>query len=152
MSAADPDLAPSPDACAFFQIRRASRTISRFYDRALRPSGLKITQFSLLSAVRELGPVSITALAEVLGLERTSLSRNLRPLEKQGLIRVSPEGYKRTRTVELTVAGRALWREARGLWEQAQSAIDAHLGAERAAQLRDLLADVSALDRDDAAA
>ena len=119
--------------------------ISRFYDRALQPSGLKITRFSLLSVVRELGPVSISGLADALALERTSLTRNLRPLEKKGLIDVAPEGYRRARMVAITDEGQAVWDEALILWQQAQRTIDEHLGTDRAAQLRGLLQDLTAL-------
>jgi DNA-binding MarR family transcriptional regulator len=137
---------PSSTACAFSNIRRASRTNSRSYDRALRPSGRKITQYSLPSVVREPGPISISGLADALALERTSLTRNLRPLEQQGLIRVSPEGYRRARLGEITDEGLALWQRALGLWQTAQQTIDEHLGAERSAELRDLLAEVTAFD------
>ena len=144
-----PEAEPSARSCACFNLRRASRAVSRYYDQWLRPAGLRTTQFSLLSALRERGPVSITELAGLLGLERTTLTRNLRPLEKQGLLRVSPEGFKRTRTVEITGDGERQWSEALVRWRQAQAGIDAHLGIDGSTTLRALLADLAGLDADE---
>ena len=137
----EPQVPASPleAACTCFYLRRAARTISREYDRWLKPTGLKTTQFTLLSVASATGPLSITDLAAQLGMERTSLTRNLRPLEERGLIAVSPEGWKRTRLVELTDAGREILNQALPLWGQAQQAVTERMGAESAEELRKLL-------------
>ena len=130
---------PLDQACTCFYLRRAARTVSREYDRWLKPTGLKTTQFSLLTVASAAGPVSITDLAEQLGMERTSLTRNLRPLEQRDLIAVSPEGWKRTRLVEVTDAGHEILEQAAPLWQQAQQAVSDRLGADNAETLRTLL-------------
>lgn len=135
---------PGNDPCLCFELRRAARAVSRDYDRWLKPTGLKTTQFSVLSMASGRGPVSITELAEALGMERTSLTRNLRPLEARGLLRVAPEGWKRTRLVEITREGRAVLETALPLWAQAQQALKAELGDGQVEQLKALLAQTGA--------
>ncbi len=130
---------PTEDPCLCFSLRKAARTISREYDQHLKPAGLKTTQFTLLSMTASRGPLSITELAEQLGMERTSLSRTLRPLEAKGYVQVSPEGYKRTRLVEITRAGRRQLETALPLWAQAQRTVQTRLGVEQASELRELL-------------
>ncbi len=136
-----PSISGLDEVCTCFYLRRAARAISRDYDRALKPLGLKATQFTVLSATAQTGPVSITELAATLGMERTSLTRNLRPLEHRALLARSEEGWKRTRLVELTDAGRALLAEAIPLWQQAQRGLSERLGEAKVEQLRALLRD-----------
>ena len=104
------------------------RSVTRAYDEALRPIGLRSTQLLLLVAVAAEGTVSITALANTLGMDRTTLTRNVRPLEKDGLIERGGERWRRSRALKVTPAGRALMSEAVPLWEGAQESLRTKLG------------------------
>ena len=114
--------------CACLKVRMAARAVTRAYDGILRPVGLRATQLSVLVAVAIDGATSIAALADFLGMDRTTLTRNLRPLQKQGLISVGPEGWRRSRNLEITKKGRSRLREALPLWERAQDALREKLG------------------------
>lgn len=117
------------DNCACGRVRMAARAVTRRYDDALRPSGLRATQFAVLVAVSVDGAISIASLAKQLGMDRSTLTRNLGPMVKEGLIAVGLEGWRRSRTLEITKAGRARMRDALPLWEGAQEALRRHLGA-----------------------
>jgi DNA-binding MarR family transcriptional regulator len=106
----------------------AARAVTRAYDAALRPVGLRATQFAVLVAVATEGALSITALAESMGMDRSTLTRNLRPLAKDGLLAVGHEGWHRSRTVAITERGRARVREALPLWARAQARLQRQLG------------------------
>jgi DNA-binding MarR family transcriptional regulator len=116
------------DRCACHRVRMAARAVTRFYDERLRPVGLRATQLSVLVAVASDEVTSITALASFMGMDRSTLTRNLSPLEKQSLIEVGAEGWRRSRTIEITSKGRARLREALPLWEGAQQALKQQLG------------------------
>lgn len=116
------------DTCACHKIRMASRAVTRAYDDALRPVGLRATQVSLLAAVALEGAMSITALADAIGMDRSTLTRNLAPLEAEGLLRVGGEGWRRSRTLEITAKGRAALGKAMPLWEAAQKRLRHALG------------------------
>jgi DNA-binding MarR family transcriptional regulator len=114
--------------CACSKVRMAARAVTRAYDEALRPVGLRATQLAVLVAVGVEDTVSITALAGSLGMDRTTLTRNLRPLEKDGLVAVGNEGWRRSRALAITKQGRARLREALPLWQRAQDALRHKLG------------------------
>lgn len=116
------------DDCACHKVRMAARAVTRAYDDALRPAGLRATQFAVLVAVALDGAMSITALAKVMGMDRSTLTRNLGPLGKEGLIAVGLEGWHRSRTLEITKKGRSRLREAMPLWERAQKTLKENLG------------------------
>jgi DNA-binding MarR family transcriptional regulator len=116
------------DTCACHKIRMASRAVTRAYDDALRPVALRATQVSLLAAVALDGAMSITALAEAIGMDRSTLTRNLAPLEADGLLRVGGEGWRRSRTLAITAKGRARLEKAMPLWEAAQRRLRQELG------------------------
>ncbi len=118
------------DNCACHRVRTAARAVTRAYDEALRPVGLRATQLSVLLAVAADDAMSITALAKFMGMDRSTLTRNLRPLEKEGFITLGVEGWHRSRTLEVTKAGRARLREALPLWKRAQQALKKKLGEE----------------------
>ena len=126
-------------------MRRAAHAITQLYDTMLAPSGLKITQLSLLRAVARQGPVSISALAAAVYLDRTTLGRNLHLLEHEGLVSLSPGTDQRERVVHLTDQGAAALEVAAPLWEQAQAAVDAALGKEQLETLTALLSKVAAV-------
>jgi len=116
------------ERCVCTKVRTAARLITHAYDDALRPSGLRVTQFALLAAIGADKSVSITALAQLLDMDRTTLSRNLRPLEKDGLVKLGSDGKGRSRTLELTLKGRERFQEAIPLWEKAQDSFRHKIG------------------------
>ncbi len=128
--------------CALNNLRKAMRATTQLYDEALAPSGLRATQFSVLAAIRLRDGVSMSHLAHMLVTDRTTLTRNLRPLEREGLIRVAPGRDARTRLVTLTDLGRAALEDAAPMREEAQARVEAALGGERYAALLDTLQEV----------
>jgi len=114
----------------------ASRAVTRLYDDTLRPVGLRATQLVLLVAIGSGEAVSITALAKLIGMDRSTLTRNLAPLERDGLVRVGNEGWRRSRTIEITKKGSARSREALSFWEKAQNTLRKKLGARKWAVVR----------------
>ena len=122
--------------CVCHRTRMAARAVSRLYDDILRSVGLRATQLAVLVAVGGDDVVSITALAKFMGMDRSTLTRNLAPLEREGLIRVGNEGWRRSRTVEITKKGRGRLHEALPLWEQAQAALRQKLGGKKWAVIR----------------
>ena len=135
------DLARIPGSCAHFNLRRADRAMTQLYDEILRPSGIRSTQFTLLTAIRLSAPVAINSLADAIAMDRTTLTRNLRPLMKEGLIAVQPGKDRRVREVSLTEDGRRALDEAFPLWQKAQAQIAERLGSDR---MEHLLGDLSA--------
>ncbi len=125
------DMSRVPGTCANYNLRRADRVVTQLYDEMLRPAGLKSTQFTLLTAVRLKEPIAINGLAEALFIDRTTLTRNLRPLQKEGWIGVAPGQDRRVREVSLTAEGREVLEQAYPLWQQAQARIAERLGSER---------------------
>jgi len=123
-------------------LRMATRAVTKRYDEALRPAGLRTTQYSVLARLRFEGPFTLTRLAERLALDRTTLARELEPLRRRGLVSVTPGADRRRREVALTEEGRALLRKARPLWEAAQVGVVEELGVERVGAL---LAELSAI-------
>lgn len=132
--------------CTHLKLRQLGRTVSRHYEAHLAGSGLRITQYSLLSAVVKLGPVGLGKLASVLRLDGSTLSRNLQPLVDQGLVDVhAGEADARSRVARATPAGQALRAEAQRAWKQAQLALNQRLGVERVAALHGLIGESLAL-------
>jgi DNA-binding MarR family transcriptional regulator len=126
--------------CACFNLRKATRAMTQLYDDALRPAGLRCTQFSLLTLLKASGTVSMTRLAEDAVMDRTTLARNLEVLQRDGLVRIRPGEDARVREIELTRAGVAKLEEAFPLWREAQRTVRKGLGPGR---LSRLLADLS---------
>jgi DNA-binding MarR family transcriptional regulator len=106
--------------CACLKVRTAARAVTRLYDDAFRPVGLRATQLSVLVAVASSQAVSIASLSRLLGMDRSTLTRNLRPLEEKGLVALGPEGHHRSRTLNITSRGEQLVRKALPLWEKIQ--------------------------------
>ncbi len=125
-----PALARTAD-CACLTLRMAARAVTQMYDEALKPSGLKATQFSVLAAVAVVGPASMTALARALVMDRTTLTRNLKPLMARGLIAAAAGGDKRQRTIATTAKGDTALAHALPLWKQAHDQIVDGVGAAR---------------------
>jgi len=114
------DLAALINECACLKVRTAARAVTRFYDDALRPVGLRATQLSVLVAVAFGEAVSIASLSRLLGMDRSTLTRNLRPLELKGLVVLGPEAHHRSRTLSITSKGKELVRQALPIWEKTQ--------------------------------
>jgi len=130
------------ETCVCHKVRMAARAVTRAYDEALRPTGLRSTQFSVLVAVGLDGAISITALAKFMGMDRTTLTRNLRPLYDEGLVAVGPEGWRRSRNLEITSKGRVRLKEALPLWTRAQRTLQAGLGEPRWRSVQRTLTDL----------
>lgn len=114
--------------CACFNLRKTSRAITQHYDRLLQPSGLRVTQFTILAVIATAESIAITRMAKQLVMDRTTLTRNLRPLEKRGFIEIIPGDDLRTRYVTLSKKGRNVLTKALPLWEEAQQRFEEGLG------------------------
>ncbi len=126
--------------CVCAALRRADRAITQTYDEILAPSGLHITQFTLLAGLAQAAPISINRLAELMGMDRTTLTRNLGPLRKPGWVRVEEGEDHRVRVVTLTEEGKQVLAQAMPFWQQAQKQMIQQLGLE---QVEALLAELS---------
>ena len=113
-------LAEIEATCACSNVRKAARAVTQLFDEILQPTGLRSTQFNLLVAVALLGEAPVTQLAEVLVMDRTTLTRNLKPLESQGLLTINAGTDRRKHLVRLTERGRQALATALPYWEQAQ--------------------------------
>ena len=125
------------DRCLCLRAQRAARSLARRFDDALRPFGLTSGQFSLLMSLNRPEPPSMGAVADLLGMDRTTLTAALKPLSRRGLLEVAPGGDRRSRRPILTDAGRALLARATSPWRETHDALDAAL-ADPAALAREL--------------
>lgn len=114
--------------CICTSLRQAAHAVSAFYDQALSPSGLKVTMYRLLKRAAEAGRPNISELSRIVGLDRSTLGRNLRVLERQNLIRFEGAKDERARVVVLTPEGEAALAKARPLWGEAQHTMRHILG------------------------
>lgn len=121
--------------CTCFSLRKATRAVTQLYDEALRPTGLRATQFSMLTLLQAAGTVPMTRLAEAAVMDRTTLSRNLDVLVRHGLVRIRPGADARVREVELTPAGMAKLEAAYPHWQRAQRVVAKNLGPRRVERL-----------------
>jgi DNA-binding MarR family transcriptional regulator len=131
--------ANKPRGCTNFKLRQLSRAMTRHYDAYVASTGLKITQYSLLSHVVLQGPIQPVELAHRMNLDASTLTRNLQPLLAHGWIEMGPGADGRSRLISATDAGRAKHTEAHRAWKQAQLALNARLGDARVVQLHQLL-------------
>jgi DNA-binding MarR family transcriptional regulator len=131
---------PGTEDCNCFAVRSAARHVSQFYDQFLAPIGLRTTQFSILAKLKRLEPLTINALAKDMVVDRTTLGRNVLPLERDGLIRIEPiASDRRAKELHLTNARKTSAGRA-----QAQAQFETTFGTKRAAELRALLCSVVA--------
>ena len=137
--------ADAPRGCTNLKLRQLTRRVSRGYDALVGATGLKNTQYSLLSHVMLLGPVRPTDLAAAMQLEASTLTRNMQPLVALGLIELGPGEDARSRLVSITEAGRAKRIEAQRAWKRAQLALNDRLGEERVTKLHALIDECLAL-------
>ena len=135
-----------PTQCLCTNLRRASRGISRHYDGALDGFGINVAQYSLLCNLKRLDQPSISSLAEAMGLDRSTLGRNLRVLENSGLVKLAEGEDHRNRLVCLTRTGEERLEAALPVWEAAQQRLIDRLGEDRREQLLQLLDDLAGPD------
>jgi len=111
-------------ACVCSALRQASRAVTRHFEQSFRGTGLRATQFSLLSTLAQTGPIPVSALAKKLAIERTTVTRNIRPLLDRKLLALKyTDADQRIHKIDLTPAGRAAARKALSSWRQAQSRV-----------------------------
>jgi DNA-binding MarR family transcriptional regulator len=144
MSANSP---PKPEDCNCFMVRSAARQVTQLYDQFLAPVGLHVTQFSILAKLKRLGPMTINGLAKDMVMDRTTLGRNVLPLERDGLIKIEASATDgRAKVLHLTKTGEKRLQAGSEAWEQAQGRFDTRFGAKRAADFRAILRAVVASD------
>ncbi len=117
--------------CACFNLRKAARAVTQLYDEVLAPTGLRGTQFPILAVLAAAGAATMTELADALVMDRTTLTRNLKPLLDRGLVERGEGEDRRQRPIAITPAGRDALGRALPLWEKAQARIVGGLGAAR---------------------
>src|SRR5262245_50982674 len=115
-----PSLSSAASPCLCTALRRASRAVTRLYDAELLDTGLRVTQYALLSLLSRSGEVRQGDLGEMACIDETTLTRSLRPLEKSGWIALRPGADRREKLVAITGAGRSKLEQARPAWSQAQ--------------------------------
>ncbi|MEU4092811.1 MarR family winged helix-turn-helix transcriptional regulator [Streptomyces sp. NPDC026673] len=134
-------MTPAPadpsDACNSLALRKAARYLGATYDKALAPSGLRTTQFSILQKLNAHGETTITRLADMIAMDRTTMASNLKPLAREGLVTVETSATdRRARIVTLTPDGLARMKAALPLWKSVQDRFEESFGADEAAGLR----------------
>ena len=138
----------NPAACNCLALRQAARHVTQFYDQFLAPSGLRSTQYSILARLQRKGPMTINALAAELVMDRTTLGRNILPLQRDGLVAVGAgKSDRRSKELRLTPAGLMRFRAGRKGWNEAQAQFEAAFGGKRARELRALLHKVATNER-----
>lgn len=128
------------DFCTNAAMRRAVRQLSQLYDEALDPTGLRVTQFTLLSQIRRDGAPALSALADEMVMDLSALGRSVQPLVREGLVELVPDADdRRVKRARLTEHGLAVQAEAAQRWKAAQTEVDAILGPDNSRALRDTL-------------
>ncbi len=128
-----------PPGCTNLKLRQLTRMVTRHYDGYIAKTGLKNTQYALLSHVVRLGPIQPVDLARLMRMDASTLTRNLQPLATQGLLEIGAGKDARSRLVEATEAGHTKQAEGQRAWKMAQTSLNERLGLERVAALHDLL-------------
>lgn len=128
------------DPCNNLALRKAARYLGAVYDQALAPLGLRATQFSILQKLGEHGETTITALADLIAMDRTTMASNLKPLAREGWVSVEPSPTdRRARVVTLTPQGVAQLNAALPLWRAVQTRFEGSFGTDEATRLRSTL-------------
>ena len=134
----------NPAACNCLALRQAARHVTQFYDQFLASCGLRTTQYSIIARLQRKGPMTINALAGELVMDRTTLGRNILPLQRDGIIDIGPgKSDRRSKELRLTDAGAARFGAALKVWAEAQAQFEAEFGVKRAKELRTLLHEVA---------
>lgn len=147
---ADIELDPVSAACHCLAVRQAARQITQLYDHHLAPTGLRATQFAILRTLARRQPATMQTLAAAIIMDRTTLTRSLRPLEREGLIAVARGQDNRTRVLTLTPAGEARLEAAHAHWMTAQADFETRFGLADLPELRTGLAQIVSCMKDDA--
>ena len=126
-------------SCAAFNFRRTARAVTRLYDFALEPVGIRATQFAILTAVAKFQPVAMSRIGEILVLDQTTLTRSLRLLQKQHLLQISARATRRQRFVTLTDAGVKTLAQALPLWREVQAKFLSDMGGDTWSAMRNEL-------------
>jgi DNA-binding MarR family transcriptional regulator len=134
-----PAAEPRITGCTCDRLRKLARRLTQRYDDHLAPTGLRLTQFSLLAHLVRGGAATMSALAERLEMDRTTLTRNLKPLADAGLVALGSGRDARERIVSISARGRTTWQAAREQWRRAQHEVNETLGPERVAELHAVL-------------
>jgi DNA-binding MarR family transcriptional regulator len=142
---------PDSDVCNCTVLRKAARRVSILYDRALGPSGLRITQYAILAELGRSSPMTITELANAMVMDRNGLGHNLRPLEREGLVKTEIGRDRRSRMIVLTKMGMVRLADAKKLWRQGQERFRTVLGTEKVLALLPLLIAAAGADYGDLA-
>ena len=129
-------------SCPLGHLRMATRMMEHIFDKILRPSGLRGSQLPVLAVTALIGPATMSNLAEQLVMDRTTLTRNLKPLEKRGLIKIAAGQDRRTREVSLTPDGEQVMTEVMPLWESSQKLVIGELGDRWHTELMENLSEV----------
>jgi len=132
-------------SCASFNLRRTARAVTRLFDLAFQKSGIRSTQFAILIGIAKTQPVSISALGDLLVIDRTTLTRSLRLLQKEGLLSISARSQKRQRFLALTEKGAQSLAVATAEWHEIQERFVAAVGADNWSQLRKKLEDLAGI-------
>ena len=135
--------------CICSNLRRSARLVTNYYDKLLEPVGLRMSQATVLVVLYLAGVQTINEMAEKLELDRTTLTRNLKPLAHQGLLTIAPGSDQRTRVVTLTPEGEAALLKVLPLWEQTQSYMVEGIGEANASLLLAQLSEAAALTYSD---
>ncbi len=130
----------SNDSCHCILLRKATRKVSSYYDEALAPLGVNIGQFSLLRNIRRLEPVSLTDLAHRVELDRSTVGRNAKVLERMELVAIGHGEDQREAVLTIAPKGREILEKGAPLWDGVQDDIEARLGPDKTRQLQELLA------------
>ena len=138
------DTPVKPQGCTNLKLRQLMRRVAQHYDAEVGKTGLKTTQYSLLSCLVKLGPLKPGELAQVLKLDASTLTRNLKPLVAAGWLTLGPGADGRSRIVTITDAGRDKRQEAQRRWRVAQEAINTTLGVANVLALHALIDDCMA--------
>ncbi|MGV7220750.1 MAG: MarR family winged helix-turn-helix transcriptional regulator [Nitrospinales bacterium] len=125
--------------CTCFNLRKTTRAVTQLFDDVLKPSGLLATQFTLLAAISENDNATISQLSKAMIMDRTTLTRNLSPLQKNGWVEVTPGEDKRTKTLSLTRSGKKILSQAISYWNMAQKKVVDSLGKNNWGDLLDNL-------------
>ena len=133
----DKEILNPADGCTCFRVRRLARRVTKIYEDMLSSTGLSVTQYTILSMLRHVGPMSMSELAQRLGTDRTTVTRTLRPLETARLIENYPEVDRRQRRISLSEEGAAALRNASPAWKRAQAAVTSVLGEAATVALND---------------
>lgn len=134
--------------CACYHVRKTARAVTRLYDMALQPTGLKSNQYVLIAAIHSKSPCTLATLEDTLEMAQSTLSRNLQPLVRDGLIKQKKLAGERGRRLSLTAKGVRLLTRCHALWEDAQARFEAQMGKRKWATARKALGDALEAARD----